>query len=57
MYTFLYIIFIEALNDKLRTIGSTLGEKKKKKKTTPRETVGRPAEHNFKCILMKLNAR
>ena len=56
MYTFLYIIFIEALNDKLRTIGSTLGEKKKKK-TTPRETVGRPAEHNFKCILMKLNAR
>lgn len=33
MYTFLYIIFIDALNDKLRTIGSTLGEKKKKEKT------------------------
>ena len=30
MYAFLYIIFIDALNDKLRTIGSTLGEEKKK---------------------------
>ena len=31
MYAFLYIIFIDALNDKLRTISSTLGEEKKQK--------------------------